>query len=117
MFNFADLPPVDRQRREVMTDKQFIEREITRFKTSKRRREMLIGERYYQGYHDILSRKRTAIGDDGELTEIKNLPNNRIVDNQYRKMVNQKANYLCGQPLSFQTDSTAFADALKGVLG
>ena len=100
-----------------MTDKQFIEREITRFKTSKRRREMLIGERYYQGYHDILSRKRTAIGDDGELTEIKNLPNNRIVDNQYRKMVNQKANYLCGQPLSFQTDSTAFADALKGVLG
>lgn len=100
-----------------MTDKQFIEREITRFKASKRRREMLTGERYFQGLHDILSRKRTAIGDDGELTEIKNLPNNRIVDNQYRKMVTQKANYLCGQPLTFQTENTAFADALKDVLG
>ena len=100
-----------------MTDKQFIEREITRFKASKRRREMLTGERYFQGYHDILSRKRTAIGDDGQLTEVKNLPNNRIVDNQYRKMVNQKANYLCGQPLTFQTENTTFADALKDVLG
>lgn len=100
-----------------MTDKQFIEREITRFKASKRRREMLTGERYFQGLHDILSRKRTAIGDDGELTEVKNLPNNRIVDNQYRKMVTQKANYLCGQPLTFQTENTAFADALKDVLG
>lgn len=100
-----------------MTDKQFIEREITRFKASKRRREMLTGERYFQGLHDILSRKRTAIGDDGKLTEVKNLPNNRIVDNQYRKMVTQKANYLCGQPLTFQTENTAFADALKDVLG
>lgn len=120
MFNFADfadLPPVDRQRREVMTDKQFVEREITRFKSSKRRREMLTGERYFQGYHDILSRRRTAIGDNGELTEIQNLPNNRIIDNQYRKMVNQKANYLLGQPLNFQTDNEAFADALKSLLG
>lgn len=117
MFNFADLPPVDRQRREVMTDKQFIEREITRFKASKRRREMYTGERYYQGFHDILSRKRTAIGENGELTEIKNLPNNRVVDNQYRKMVKQKANYLCGQPLTFQTENDSFADALKDVLG
>lgn len=117
MFNFADLPPVERQRREVMTDKQFIEREITRFKFSKRRREMLTGERYFQGYHDILSRRRTAIGNNGELTEIQNLPNNRIIDNQYRKMVNQKANYLLGQPLNFQTDNEAFADALKSLLG
>ncbi len=100
-----------------MTDKQFIEREITRFKASKRRREMITGERYFQGLHDILSRKRTAIGENGELEEIKNLPNSKIVDNQYKKMVTQKANYLCGQPLTFQTENTAFADALKDVLG
>ena len=117
MFNFTDLPPVDRQARGTMTDKQFIEREITRFKVSKRRREMLTGERYCQGFHDILSRKRTAIGENGELEEIKNLPNSKIVDNQYRKMVTQKANYLCGQPLTFQTENTAFADALKELLG
>lgn len=100
-----------------MTDKQFIEREIARFKGSKRRHEMITGERYFQGHHDILSRKRTAIGENGELTEIQNLPNNRVVDNQYRKMVIQKANYLLGQPLTLQTDNAAFADALKELLG
>lgn len=117
MFNFADLPPVDRARRGVLTDKQFIEREITRFKASARRREMLTGERYFQGHHDILFKKRTAIGENGKLTEISNLPNNRVVDNQYRKMVSQKANYLLGQPLTFQTKNKAFGDALNDLLG
>ena len=51
---------------------------------------MLDGEKYYAGGHDILSRVRTVIGEDGELTEVKNLPNNKIVDNQYKKMVDQK---------------------------
>lgn len=92
----------------AITDLQFVEREILRFKASVRRRDMLCGIKYYAGKHDILHRKRTAIGDNGELTEIANLPNHRIVDNQYKKMVNQKANYLLGQPVSVQTDNEAY---------
>ncbi len=117
MFNFGDLPPVDREKHQVISDKEFIEREITRFKVSKRRWEMLTGERYFQGYHDVLWKKRQGIGEDGELEEIKNLPNNRIVDNQYRKMVNQKTNYLLGQPLTWQSDNQALLDALDKLLG
>ena len=71
MFNFTDLPPIARQKNQVMTDKEFIEMEITRFKTSKKRREMMTGERYYQGFHDVLSKKRQAIGEDGKLTHAK----------------------------------------------
>ena len=52
---------------------------------------MLTGERYYKGKHDILYHKRTMIGKDGELEEVHNLPNEKIVDNQYKKMVMQKA--------------------------
>ena len=74
---------------------------------------MIGGERYFRGQHDILQRRRTMIGADGKLTTVENLPNNRIVDNQYRKMVNQKANYLLGQPLSFRTDNDQYSEILS----
>lgn len=99
-----------------MTDEQFIVAEINRFRRSKRFYDMIAGDNYYSGKHDILHKKRTAIGDDGKLTVIENLPNNRIVDNQYRKMVNQKSNYLVGQPFVLQCDNQAYVDALKAII-
>ena len=98
-----------------ITDEQFIATEIHRFKLSARRKNMIDGERYYGGDHDILSRKRTVIGQNGELEEVHNLPNNRIVDNQYKKMVDQKNNYLLGQPLSVQSDNEQYSKLLKQV--
>ena len=73
------------------------------------------GHLYYQGDHDILKRKRTMIGENGELQVVENLPNNHIVDNQYKKMVNQKANYLFGQPFTIETDNEQYAELLKKV--
>lgn len=96
-----------------ITDEQYIVNEINTFKLSRRRKEMLDGEKYYEGKHDILSRKRTMIGENGELEEVKNLPNNRIVDNQYKKMVDQKNNYLLGQPISIQCENEQYAKLLK----
>ena len=96
-----------------ITDEQYIVNEINQFKISQRRKEMLDGEKYYAGKHDILSRKRTVIGEKGELEEVKNLPNNRIVDNQYKKMVDQKNNYLLGQPISVQCENEQYAKLLK----
>lgn len=98
-----------------ITDEQFIELEIQRFKASQRRKEMIDGERYHEGKHDILKRKRTIIGKGGELTEVKNLPNNRIVDNQYGKMVDQKKNYLLGQPTVLNTENELYDKALKTI--
>lgn len=98
-----------------ITDEQYIVNEINHFKVSQRRKEMIDGEKYYAGKHDILSRKRTVIGENGELEEVKNLPNNRIVDNQYKKMVDQKNNYLLGQPISVQCENEQYAKHLKQV--
>lgn len=81
----------------------YLEQEIASWRASPKRLGQITGERYYQGDQDILHRKRTAIGEGGELTEIINLPNNRVVDNQYSKMADQKANYLVGKPITFQT--------------
>ena len=117
MFNFRDdlIDSLPHGEKAVMTDKQFIEREISRFKASRRRKDMFNGERYYNGNHDILKRKRTMIGEDGKLEEVTNLPNNRIVDNQYEKMVDQKTNYLLGQPITFQGENQAYLKALGAV--
>lgn len=101
--------------RSAMTEKQFFEMEIKNWKKSKARAEQITGEEYYQGRHDILKRKRTVIGKDGLLQEVENLPNNRLVDNQYGKMVDQKTNYLLGQPLALDTESDTYEVALRKV--
>lgn len=98
-----------------ITDEQFIALEIHRFKISHKRKSMFDGERYYEGKQDILFRKRMIIGQNGELEEVTNLPNNKIVDNQYNKMVDQKNNYLLGQPISVQSDNKPYSKLLKKV--
>ena len=92
-----------------------IELEIARWKKSIKRKIMLDGERYYRGEHDILKRKRTVIGKDGKLEEVQNLPNNKIVDNQYAKMVDQKVNYLMGKPLTFDTEDEIYEKELLSI--
>ena len=81
---------------------KFLEKEADRFLSSKKRADMLMGERYYDGRHDIIKRKRTAIGQGGEVTEVSNLPNNIIIDNQYARMADQKNNYLLSKELTFK---------------
>lgn len=98
-----------------LSDREFIQREIAAWKRSPRRLMQIKGHLYYDGEHDILRRKRTVIGDKGELTEVENLPNNRIVDNQYGKMVTQKANYLLGQPFVVESSNKQYAELLKEV--
>lgn len=106
MFNFAESFKAKLERlvninaASKLTDEQFIVKEINRFKQSQRRKEMLDGERYFDGCHDILSRERTVIGKDGELETVKNLPNNRIVDNQYKKDGHSENPTICWVNLS-----------------
>ncbi len=85
-----------------MNNKEFLEQQIMRWKGSPERIMQIKGQLYYQNEHDILSRKRTMIGEGGKLEVVENLPNNQIIDNQYAKMVNQKADYLLGQPFAIE---------------
>lgn len=96
-------------------DTRALEREIARWKFSPLRRDQLCGERYYTGEHEILKKRRTAVGGEGGTVELYNLPNTKIVDNQYAKMVDQKVNYLLGKPPTFETPNPAYAQALRGV--
>ncbi len=98
-----------------MTDTDFLQKEIMRWKHSPHRVMQIKGEMYYGGDHDILRRRRTIIGEAGELEEVTNLPNNRIVDNQYGKLVNQKADYLLGKPFSIECENDVYAERLKKI--
>lgn len=99
-----------------MTDNQFVVAEINRFRRSKRYLDMVAGDNYYSGKHDIRFKQRTAIGENGKLTILDNLPNNKIVDNQYKKMVDQKVQYIVGQPFLIQSENQQLVDSVKPYL-
>lgn len=106
---------IEMNAKEALTDLEFLAREINKFKNSDKRKLMIIGEKYYQNEHDILNRKRTIIGEGGVLQEITNLPNNKIIDNQYAKVVDQKVNYFLGQPLTFDTENEKYSELLQKI--
>lgn len=96
-----------------MTEREFFGREIAEWKASPERRNQIIGENYYSGKHDILNRQRTTIGPDGKLKVVDNLPNNKVLDNQYAKMVDQKTNYFLGKPITFDCENAQYGKMLK----
>lgn len=99
-----------------MTELQFFAKEISEWQRSEKRKWQVKGQKYYEGEQEILKAKRTVIGEDGTPVVVENLPNNRVVDNQYAKMVDQKANYLLGKPMSVDCKSKNRADMVQRYL-
>ena len=98
-----------------LTELQFFALELKEWLASPKRRDQIAGDDYYRGKHDILFRKRQIIGEDGKLQTVENLPNNKLIDNQYALMVDQKTNYLVGKPFTVNCENKALVDALKKV--
>jgi SPP1 family phage portal protein len=82
---------------------------------SPQRKEQLLAEQYYEGDHDILKREKKVIGADGELVVIHNVANNKLVDNQYRKLVDQKTNYALGKPITIATENDEYLKSLNSI--
>ena len=74
-----------------------------------------IGINYYNGHHDIEKKQRTAIGEDGRINVIQNLPNTQIKDNQYKRAVDQKVNYLFSAIPSVESDDENLSVKLQEV--
>ena len=96
-------------------DKTFLEKELKRFLANPKRRAMLDGDLYYTYNQEIDRKRRMVIGTNGELVEDTKLPNNRITDNRYADMVDQKVNYILSKPLTFKCENEQYEDALKSV--
>lgn len=124
MFDFqfphSRMPDIKRRikkgRENIVKEDEFILSEIRQFIASPERRRMLTGQAYYKGIQDILRRKRCCIGEDGQVRELDNLPNNIIVDNQYKKLVTQKVNYLLSNPFTLEGEHK-YTSILRKTLG
>lgn len=102
--------------RTMMGDIRFLEKEIEKWKNSSIRKSMILADRYYRGDHDILHTPRTVINEKGDQEPVKNLPDNRIIDNQYQKAVDQKKNYLLSKPFTITSKNEIYTALLKDLL-
>ncbi len=100
----------------AMSEADFLAKEIERWLVSSKRLSQIAAERYYRGDHDIVYAKRQVLNSDGELEDVKYLPNNRIVYNQFAKLVDQKVNYLLSRPITFETDNKKLKKSLDKML-
>lgn len=76
---------------------------------------MLTAKRYYEGEQDILQRERMVMNEMGSLSPVDNLPNNRLVDNQFKKLVDQKTNYALGKPMTIATSDDTYLEELHNI--
>lgn len=98
-----------------VSETDFLASQIRQWQFCPQRSMQIKGHLYFKGDHDILHRKRTVIGRNGDVEEVKNLPNNKNIDNQYLKLVNQKANYLLGKPFVIQGENEQYVEALQNI--
>lgn len=116
IFNFfkqEELPtPPSSNSNNSTPDIKYLEKILKKWLDGKTREEQLLGEKYYDGDHDILRREKKVIGADGNLITLTNVANNKLVDNQYRKLVDQKTNYVLGKPITIATENEDYLKEL-----
>lgn len=111
MFKQTELPKSDSSNSDV----RYLQMVLKKWLDSPVREEQLLAEKYYDGDHDILQRERKVIGADGNLMTINNVVNNKLVDNQYRKLVDQKTNYALGKPITVATSNDEYLKSFSSV--
>ena len=115
IFKRPDLPKPSSESTNSNPDIRYLEMVLHKWLDSPERADQLLAEKYYDGDHDILRRERMVINAEGTLSPVKNLPNNRLVDNQYRKLVDQKTNYVLGKPLTIATEKDEYLKLLSKI--
>ncbi len=108
-FKQKDLPKSNSNSNE---DIKYLEMVLRKWLDSDLREEQLLAEKYYDGDHDIIYRTRKVMNAQGTLSTVNNLPNNTLVDNQFRKLVDQKTNYVLGKPISIAAENEEYLKQL-----
>lgn len=109
----ADLIKIGAQSR--LTDLQFLTKEVNTWLTSPERKMQIAGDLYYGYEQDIKKKQRLVIGEDGKMIPDPMLPNNKLLDNQYARAVDQKVNYMLSKPITFKTENETYSDALNKI--
>lgn len=98
-----------------LSDKAFLEKEISEWLTSRKRMNQIEGDGYYGYEQAILQKQRLVVGENGQLVPQTDLPNHKMIDNQYAGMVDQKVNYMLSKPITFKTENKSYSEALENI--
>lgn len=115
IFNWATNKAIDLPTPQPNSDIKKLEVVLRAWLDSPQRKEQILAEQYYLGNQDILQREKKVIGADGNLTSINNVTVNRIVDNVYAKLVNQKTSYCLGKPITIATSDDNYLKLLTKI--
>lgn len=115
IFNWTTNKAIDLPTPQPNSDIRKLEVVLRAWLNSPQRKEQLLAEQYYLGNQDILQREKKVIGADGNLTSIDNVTVNRIVDNVYAKLVNQKTSYCLGKPITIATSDDNYLKLLTKI--
>lgn len=100
----------------MLTTEEIIKIFIDEFNTSKQRRMMLDGERYYRVENDILNRKMIRYEDERPVID-ETKTNNRLAHGFMHVLVDDKVNYLLSKPYTLTCDDKEYLEAVKKTLG
>lgn len=85
-----------------MSESQFVQAELEAFLYSKKRQEILQARNYYQGKHKLP--EHVIMDSNGNPTDAKGtIPNNKIINNLFDDLVDQKTNYLLSKPIDVKS--------------
>lgn len=96
---------------------EFLYANIQEWMASDKRKLMLAAQKYYENDNDITKRVRYYIDRNGVQKEATNLSNAKLPHPYFKKLVNQKVNYLLTQEFSVSCDDDTFLEALGKRLG
>ncbi|WP_064610297.1 phage portal protein [Streptobacillus moniliformis] len=78
--------------------------------------EMTLADRYYSGDHDIKNKKRTMYDTKlRQVVEMKTLPCNKIIDNKFQLIIDQKTNYLVSKKPTITSNNEEYNEELAKI--
>ncbi|MDD3039771.1 phage portal protein [Bacteroides sp.] len=122
MFKFPDIMRLENISLESRIDqlgtygkpqRDFLQSNISNWILSKKLADIKKAKEYYKNRNDIKDHKRYYIDRLGVKQEEKNLSNAKLSHPFFRKLVNQKVNYLLGKQLSLTCEDESFREILK----
>lgn len=122
MFKFPDIMTVDTLNLESRIDqlgtfgkpqRDFLHSNISNWLLSKKLADIKRSKEYYRNQNEIKDHKRYYIDRLGQKQEEKNLSNSKLSHPFFRKLVNQKVNYLLGKRISLTCEDEKFRNILK----
>lgn len=108
LFNFK--PKVS-----AMTQEELIKEFIDEFNMSLKRKNMIIGESYYENRNDINNRKRYCYVDKQKIVDITKV-NNKLSHAFMKLLVDEKVGYLLGNSPGYTSLDDNFEDKLNEIL-